>query len=186
MSGSSLSSVVVELEQLGINPDSIVLLPSHDGVVHFVNAEAERVWCTHRRVVGRFDVSSLLDDSPSDCIDVSAGRWRESFPPSLSTVAVQPQHERIKFLHLARDRVRRFCGFARHGSTVHSRALALERSGYCPRVLGFADGMLDLEFVTGRPLTCADLDRTAIQTLSGYLVYRNKELRCARAAYPKA
>jgi hypothetical protein len=144
MSGSSFASVCRFLAGLGIEPDRVVLLPGwHPEGREFVNAEAAAIWRAHRKYVASFEELQLFD---GHC-DLSGGKWRQlrrSWP------AVQPQHERRKYLH--GSRLFKFAGYGRHGKAKRSRAEAL--AGFVPRVDDLDRGFLSIRWVAGREVTC--------------------------------
>jgi len=141
-SATSFASVSEFLGTLGIRDDRIVLFPSRDAdPAAFHSERARRCWTRHRRYTVPFEDLHKFDDAA----DLSAGKWREGLR---RWPAVQPQHERRKYL--CADRLYKFAGYGRYGREKLERAARLD--GWIPTVLGLEDGFLVTRWVEGRPV----------------------------------
>jgi len=86
-------------------------------------------------------------------VDVSAGRWRRRvFPTEAFYPAVQPQHERRKYLRGNGTILAKFAGLGHYGKPVLRRAEALASAGLGPRIRGLFSGFVHFHFVPGKPL----------------------------------
>jgi hypothetical protein len=167
LSGSSLTSVAAALSALGISDGRIALFPSWvpDGTAF--RSEAARLrWRRHAKYAVPFeDVYST-----AGLEDLSGGRWRERFCGPAVWPAVQPQHERRKYL--GPDFIERFAGLGRFGRARFERAVRLGAAGFSPRPLELARGFLKLEFVRGCPLGGReDVTAGLLDTMARYLEY---------------
>jgi hypothetical protein len=188
LSGSSLTCVASRLRELGVTPARIVFLPSYacDGR-HFVSERARRIWSEHVHFAGEFDVAWISEATQgSQLRDLSAGAWQRFYGFHAAAPVIQPQHERRKYLALDQSgvprRLLRFAGFGRHGASVRARAEALQQSGVTPKVVGFANGMLAVEHVPGRPLTPAAIGPDFLRVLARYLAFRQTKIRPTSSA----
>lgn len=145
LSGSSFACVAGFLSDIGVPDERIILFPSWetDGC-HFVSAAARRQWSRHRKYTeARPPLPGFRN--------LSAGRWRQFSP---TAPAVQPQHERRKYLR--GTQFLKFEGLADYGRAKFARARALAEGGFIPRPFFLDDGYLASEWVPGRPLTGAE------------------------------
>jgi hypothetical protein len=163
ISGSSFISVASKLEELGLPADRIVLFPSHDPEPARLRSEKARAtWRRYRRYVEPFRADQFV---PSNSRDISGGGWREL---TGSDAAVQPQHERRKYLH--ENRLWKFSGLAHFGRARHERAKRL--AGFCPRACGFSNGFLVTEWMSGR---AAPLTDDLLDAMARYLAFLRAE-----------
>ncbi|MCL5282182.1 MAG: hypothetical protein M1376_20015 [Planctomycetes bacterium] len=185
LSGSSLCSVAQKLADLGIPDDRIVFLPSRstDGT-DLVSATARRRWPRHRQYLVSFadlwiKSGCMARWLPGGRItDVSAGQWRPLFfPQEAQYPAVQPWHERRKYLCVmepAPTLLLKFAGLGRYGQSIHARARALAEAGFHPPVVGLAHGFLVMEFVHGRAMTQEHLDASFLDRVVQYLAHLSR------------
>jgi hypothetical protein len=179
LSGSSFAAVAEELERIGIPADRLILLPAWtpEGGA-FVSSRAaawwrrlqkitvpfERTWIENGRLAAEFNASELQD--------ISAGQWRRVFRP-VEDVAIQPQHERRKYLARAsegHDRIQliKFAGLGRLGDTVLERAGQLDGAPIA-RPSRLAAGFCGRDVVVGHPMKVGDVDRDFLVTAGEYL-----------------
>jgi hypothetical protein len=165
LSGSSFFSVARALTDLGWRSERIVFFPSHrtDGA-SLIAAEARAGWTRQPQYTA---VPAHL----ADARDLSAGKWRELFYAGEGTApAVQPQHERRKFLrggHLLK-----FAGFGPYSDGKLDRARALWAAGFAPRPVTLEDGYLITEFLPGRPLADGARPAGLLDRIADYLAFR--------------
>jgi hypothetical protein len=169
LSGSSFASVAEFLSGLGIRDEKIVFLPAWapDGTA-FVNEKARQRWARHRKYWTPFEDLHLFDDA----LELSGGKWRRMrgvWP------AVQPQHERRKFLR--EGRLHKFAGYGRYGRAKLERAARL--AGWIPRVLGLENGFLVQEWVEGRSVRPT---QTFVEHAAKYLAHVAREFPAGGAA----
>src|SRR6185503_13124309 len=103
-------------------------------------------------------------------LDWSAGAWRAHLP-SLAEIAVQPEHERRKYLDPEARALHRFVGLGRHGRARLARAELLAQAGFGPAPLGLAHGLLALPLAPGRPASPGALDGLLVETIARYLAF---------------
>jgi hypothetical protein len=161
LSGSSFASVSVCLERLGVPPERLVLFPSWLADASVLISETARMrWALHRKYCVDVEDLNLFAGAK----DVGAGKWRG---PN-DAVAVQPQHERRKYLDGAR--LYKFAGYGRYGRAALERAEVLR--GWIPCCTGLSRGFLSMEWVAGQPpgASAGFLDHAA-----RYLAYIRRE-----------
>lgn len=158
LSGTSLTSVAAAL---GLPDERISFFPSWlpDGSAFLSQAARER-WRRHARWAVAFE--EVLPCPAPD--DISAGKWRERFSNGAAWPAVQPQHERRKYL--GRDFIARFAGLGRFGRARLARAEQLAAAGFAPEPLGLDNGFLHLRLVRGGT---PQLDRDLLDAMARYL-----------------
>jgi hypothetical protein len=175
LSGSSFACVAQKLEELGVPDERIVFLPSWDpDPRRLVSETAGSRWPRHCKYVAPFQAGAALQD-------LSAGQWRKAvYPNAGAWPAVQPQHERRKYLD--GRTLLKFAGLGRFGSAKLPRAFELGEAGFSPRALGFENGFLRLEFIEGRPLAAGDRGPALISAMARYLAHLHREYAADRGA----
>ena len=189
ISGSSLAGTAELLSHLGIADDRIVLFPSWttDGA-GLKSEQARERWGRHQQFVVDFDQVWLTSGRltrtlpPGKLRDFSGGAWRkelcarpEDFP------AVQPQHERRKYLYQPGAPAEgghelswlTFLGLAsdRAGSKLR-RAQQLAAAGFTPEPSSVTHGFLITPFIPGSPLRAGEpVDAALLETLASYLAH---------------
>ena len=189
ISGSSLAGTAELLSNLGIADDRIVLFPSWaaDGV-GLKSDQAREHWARHKQFVVDFDEVWLTSGrltrtlQPGELREVSGGTWRrdlcarpEDFP------AVQPQHERRKYLYQpgAPGQAAHelswltFLGLEsdKAGSKLR-RAQQLAAAGFTPEPTSVMHGFLVSPFIPGSPLRAGEpVDAALLETLASYLAH---------------
>jgi len=168
LSGSSFAAAVDALVGLGIPPDRIVLVPSWDSSGERLNSErGRRVWGAHRRYVGtprhpyaRFE-------------DLSAGAWRAKLfgGREQDWPAVNPQHEREKYLQHDPATLVKFAGLGKHGKRKLARAEALASEGFGAEPVKLEAGFLHCRWIKGHAWNAADVSAAALDRVAGYLAF---------------
>ncbi|HEX5385267.1 MAG TPA: HAD-IIIA family hydrolase [Gemmatimonadales bacterium] len=184
LSGSSLDGTVDALVQLGVPEERIALFPSWctDGSA-LRSARARDRWPRLRQTVIPFENVWLESGRLARACgaaaleDLSAGAWRRRLiPDARDWPAVQPQHERRKYLDIASAgggkvgarHLLRFAGLGRFGARRLERAQALSAMGWSPEPLGVAHGFLCTRWVEGTPLAAADVTSHLIAAIARY------------------
>jgi hypothetical protein len=195
ISGSSLAGTARAIEELGVSEDRIVLMPSWptDGRA-LRSVDARERWRRHPQLTATFDevwvesgrLGALV---PGRALtDLSAGAWRPLvFERPDQYPAVQPQHERRKFLArgLAEasaqgtDLVLRFAGLGGYGDGKLARARTLADAGLGTAPAGLEHGFLIQEFRPGTPASSDAPPADLLDAMAGYLAYVR---RCHPAA----
>ena len=184
LSGSSFCGTAAALSELGVPSRRIVLFPSWPADGSTFNSEAARDrWRRHARVCCSFEDAHRRGLS-ANLQDLSGGAWRRyCYPDESCHPAVQPQHERRKYLVTSASGGRmllKFAGLGRYGSATHARAECLAEAGFTPPVVGLRDGLLLQTFVPGRPLCRADADASLLRWAAGYLAHLRRRFACDR------
>lgn len=191
VSGSSLGGTARRIAELGVPDERIILLPSWRPDPDTLRSTAARAqWRRHPVFVGDFDemiVGGGRLTRPGERLsELSAGRWRDYLQHGRAMPAVQPQHERRKFLvtrsspeQPAFRIVRRFAGLGRYGRRTRCVSERLAESAMVPRPLGARAGFLDQEWLDGRPLEPGDIAPGLLDAVSSYLAWRHRELPSA-------
>jgi hypothetical protein len=163
LSGSSLTSVAAKLSEMGVPDDRIAFFPSWlpDGAAFRSEAARER-WRMHARYAVAFEDVRRFPATT----DISGGKWRERFCDGATWPAVQPQHERRKYL--GADFVARFAGLGRFGRAKLARAERLAAEGFSPEPFGLDNGFLRLRLVRGRT---PEVDRDLLGAMARYMQF---------------
>lgn len=194
LSGSSFASVVEKISALGVSDDRIVLVPSWNPDPRVLSsARARRIWPRHARFIGDFDrlwlCSRRLESAFGGRIlaELSAGAWRERFFAPKDGPAIQPQHERRKYL-LQRESGERvlikFEGLDRGARERRARAEHAATAGFAAPVHGAAHGFLVSSWIDGVPLDARDVTPELLRRMARYLAWISRRERSARAADP--
>jgi hypothetical protein len=172
LSGSSFASVAEKLNTLGIPDKRIVFFPNYEPeVTSLVSERARERWGRHRLW---FEPFSPPENVPPGARDLSGGMWRDLIG---SDAAVQPQHERRKYLH---DGVLwKFSGLAHYGRAKLRRAHELAACGFVPEPLGFGNGFLQTQWIEGSRATTADED--LLDTMARYLACLSEQYNTGSA-----
>jgi hypothetical protein len=194
ISGSSLAGTAELLNRLGVSDNRILLFPGWrtDGAT-LRSAEARAHWGRHRQYVVSFEELSLEYPRMKRLLpagrtqELSAGAWRHllySDPDQYP--AVQPQHERRKFLvqpeptSYSGSTLLSFAGLGRRSAPILRRAQQLSEAGYAPPVHEISNGFLIRSFVAGTPVRPPAADDALLDTVAGYLAH----LSCHHPAEP--
>jgi hypothetical protein len=181
LSGSSFAAVAEALARLGVEPDRIVYLPSHEGEPGpQATPERRARWRrTERRpatldaLIAEEPLAAWFEDvtGPIGRIeDLSGGRWADERPDA---PAIQPALERRKF-RLASETglwLAKFAGLGEIGEAKLARARTLARAGVSPEPLALRHGFLIERWVPGAP--GPQVERAAmVEHLGRYQAYR--------------
>jgi hypothetical protein len=188
ISGSSLAGTARAIEELGVSEDRIVLMPSWptDGrSLH--SADARERWRRHPQLTATFDEVWVESGRLGAIVpgrtltDLSAGAWRPLvFERPDAYPAVQPQHERRKFLARdvpgawpahGTDLVLRFAGLGGYGDGKLARARALADAGLGAAPSGLEHGFLIQEFRLGTPASAEAPPAALLDAMAGYLAH---------------
>jgi hypothetical protein len=192
LSGSSFSSVAQALSDCGVPDSRIFFIPSWDPhPSSLLSEQARDRWTRHTRVVGEFESDVASSDwlhesfGPGEWRDLSAGKWREyCYAEPSEFPAVQPQHERRKFVRLENPkRMAKFVGFGSRGHAAFERARAFHEAGFAPEPIALTNGFLVSEFVPGRPATAATRSCDLIRPMAAMLAHIRREFP-SNAAVP--
>jgi hypothetical protein len=190
ISGSSLAGTAQMLSEIGVSDDRIILFPSWETDGSTLQSEVARErWPRHRRFVASFEEIWIESERLSSALptgqlhDVSAGLWRDHVYPDLESYpAVQPQHERRKYLlQLAatgKDPGSFLLSFAGLGEGVEAkvrRAEVLAHAEFMPAPERAVHGFLVRRFIPGTPVSTDRVDSTLIETMASYLAYLFQE-----------
>jgi hypothetical protein len=189
ISGSSLAGTAALLRSWGIADDRILFFPSWrtDGS-QLQSAMARERWPRHRQFVTSFEevwleTGRLQEAFPGELQDLSAGAWRQDvFDHDQQYPAVQPQHERKKFL--LRDRSTgdqpKLLSFAGLGSRSRQKVRRAERladAGFTPKLETAAYGFVLRPFVAGTPVVRGMADARLVEVTAAYLAHLAQEHR---------
>jgi hypothetical protein len=185
ISGSSFGGTIAALKTLGIPGGNIVLFPSWktDGS-HLRSAAAREQWTAHRQVTMSFEKvwlesGRLAEVFPGDLTDFSAGAWREAvYPSSQAYPAVQPQHERRKYLlrppqggSVEQPLLLRFVGLGGRGKEKVLRAELLADARFTPPPVKLAHGFLATPFIEGQPVFAEQKPAGLLEKVAEYLCH---------------
>jgi hypothetical protein len=189
ISGSSLAGTAALLRSWGIADDRILLLPSWrtDGS-HLQSAIARERWPRHRQFVTSFEevwleTGRLQEAFPGELQDLSAGAWRKDvFEHAQQYPAVQPQHERKKFLLRGRStggqpKLLSFGGLGSRSRQKVRRAERLADAGFTPRPETATHGFVLRPFVAGTPVARGTGDARLVEITAAYLAHLAQEHR---------
>lgn len=195
LSGSSFASVASALASLGIPDTQIVLMPSWlpDGS-DLVSDAARLRWDRHQKFTSTFEDEVLHSGRISHAMepnvtvtDLSAGAWRGNmYADPSGWPAVQPQHERRKYL-LHRCDVNapsvllKFAGLGRIGRAKYVRAEQIAAAGFGPPPVELAHGFLATEVLDAIPVSITDIDAVLLDRMADYLSFIAREFPAHRA-----
>ena len=192
LSGSSFCGTADLLESLGVPASRIVLFPSHlPDPDLFVSDAARARWGRYAKAHTGFE-EIRLPRAPfaGSSREISGGAWRSLLGlTEADWPAVQPQHERRKYLVEGADGqpvLHKFSGLGCYGRRALERALDLAEAGFSPPVIGLEGGFLASRFVPGRPLRRADADPDFLGMAARYLGHLGRQFTTGRAAQPEA
>lgn len=175
ISGSSFASVAEALSQAGVPDSQIVFFPSwRPDPAALCSDKARDRWQRHRAFTAPFD-PEIARPGLSRWKNVSAGEWRSLFFSGESEFpAVQPQHERRKFLSVGQPRViAKFAGFGSRGRACFDRAKMLHAARFTPAPLELANGFLFSSFAAGRPVS--KMSPELMRVMIRYLAHIRRE-----------
>jgi hypothetical protein len=171
------------LIELGIPDDRICLLPSwpSDGS-HLRSPDAREIWTRHRQFTTSFeevwlDSGRLAAAFSGEFRDFSAGAWRAAvYADETEYPAVQPQHERRKYLLTSgaaagNPKLLSFIGLGRGIEAKMRRAERLADAGFTAAPERMAHGFVVRPFVAGRPVSPGKADGQLIQVIASYLAH---------------
>ena len=155
-SGSSFGAVADWLQERGVPPQRIALLPSHGGPPGPAATEERRRWWGRvQRQVGDFGdrwpglvenwCDTLLGPLDGPAQEISGGAWRRlRYANERDWPAVVPSLERRKFLVSAQGErfLVKFAGLGRIGEDKLAVARALHSEGLVPEPLGLIHGFI--------------------------------------------
>jgi hypothetical protein len=189
ISGSSLAGLAELLGGLGIPDDRILLLPSWrtDGS-QLRSAAARERWPRHRQFTVSFE-ELWIDSGRLDRAlpgwhwrDFSGGLWREElYADPEDYPAVQPQHERRKYLLQSGPgrslpaKLLSFAGLGGRSTRTCQRAKRLAEPGFTPAPEETMHGFLMRRFIPGWPLSRGGADGELLETLAQYLAHLVRE-----------
>jgi hypothetical protein len=186
LSGSSFAGTIELLREWGVAADRILLFPSWetDGS-QLRSSVAREAWSRYRRFTASFEdvwlrSGRLGADFPGEMRDVSAGEWRpEVYPDPAEYPAVQPQHERRKYLlssgPTAPTKLLSFVGLGDRARKKVCRAHRLAQAGFTPEPESLAHGFLLRPFVPGTPLSPAGVNPEVLEQVAAYLAHLSVE-----------
>ncbi|EYD75212.1 hypothetical protein Rumeso_03308 [Rubellimicrobium mesophilum DSM 19309] len=176
ISGSSFACAAEAAIRAGVPEHRIALFPSWDSDGAGLRSERARaLWPRLGRWTAGFE-ETFIDGGRlaapwggGSTRDLSGGLWRERLCSPGRFPAVQPQHERRKYL-VERDDgplLLKFAGLGARGARALVRAEAQAEAGLAPEVVGLANGFLAHRFEDGRPAEA--LDAELLGAMTGYL-----------------
>jgi hypothetical protein len=187
ISGSSLGGTAALLQSWGIEDDHIVLFPSWetDGA-HLASQEARQQWGQHPKLTASFEEvwihsARLGSTFQGDLRDLSAGAWRQELYRDLEEYpAVQPQHERRKYLLTTANpsdgaRLLSFVGLGRRPLKKVERLARLAEAGFTVGPERVAHGFLLRPFVGGKPASSDVIDAEFLERVAAYLAHLARE-----------
>lgn len=162
ISGTSFACVAEAALAAGVPEGRIHLFPSWDcDGSGLRSARARAIWPRVKRWTVSYEETFL--DSGRLAVtwgggtlrDLSGGLWREgAYPDEERWPAVQPQHERRKYLLEREDGTRlllKFVGLGERGHRMLARAERQAEAGLAPPAFGLRDGVLALGWLDGSP-----------------------------------
>ena len=178
ISGSSMAGTARALADLGIPSERIVMMPSYTPDVERLSPRARDIWRQHTVAAVNYDRTWIETDRlarerrAARLVDIAGGGWRSVADLEGAWPAVNPDHERRKYLAY-RDHQRamlKFAGYGRYGRTLFQRAAHAASEGWGPAPVGLEDGWIEHQWLDERfgvgQVTTDDLRR-----LGDYLAF---------------
>lgn len=188
LSGSSFASVADALSARGVPDERIVFFPSWVPAAETLRSVRGRErWARHSKACQPFEqtfeksggalaIAETLGIAASRAQNVAAGEWRrETYADDRDWPAVQPQHERRKYL--LRDAgdapiaLLKFAGLGRYGRAAEERARSLAAAGLTPRVIGSHRGFVANEWVAGTPAYEGEADADLLDAIARHVAH---------------
>jgi hypothetical protein len=182
LSGSSFAATSDALLELGISSSRIVLFPSWPAPASALNStRGQRTWERHVRCVSAIDAVFATDGHEN----LSGGAWRgRVFGSARRWPAVQPQHERLKYLSEVAGHawISRFAGLGPYGRAKRERAERLAAAGFTPAPLLLSRGLLTRSWIEAVPLAPRGTSLRAIDRIAAYVACVRRTFPTGRAA----
>ena len=182
LSGSSFAATSDALLELGISSNRIVVFPSWPAPAAALNsARGQRTWERHERFVSGLDAVFATNGHEN----LSGGAWRRRvFDAASRWPAVQPQHERLKYLSTAGGRawISRFAGLGPYGRAKRARGERIAAAGFTPPPLMLSRGLLTRSWIDAVPLAPRRLPLGAIDRIAAYVAFVRRTFPTGRAA----
>jgi hypothetical protein len=187
ISGSSLAGTAAMLKDWGVPDDRIVIFPSWQTDGSNLRSEmARNTWRRHRQYTASFEdvwigSGKLAEEFPGNLTDFSAGAWRTRvYDNPRDYPAVQPQHERRKYLLTEEPadrgpRLLKFTGLGQEAEQKLRRGQELAEAGYTTEPERVAHGFLLQPFVPGSPVNPAEVDGELLEAVASYLAHIARE-----------
>ncbi len=188
ISGSSLGGTAAMLTGLDVDPSRIILFPSYETDGSQLRSPLAREhWGSHRRFSVSFEELWIdsgrlgLGSWAHGFQDLSAGAWREKLLDGPDQYpAVQPQHERRKYLLPGAGQgfgrqLLSFFGLGREVKPRLRRAERLAQAGFTPAPEGVEHGFICRGFIPGTPVRRGNADPQLLDTLARYLDHLYRE-----------
>ena len=186
LSGSSLGALADRLEDAGIAPETIVMLPGHGGDLGPQAAPRHRArWRRVGRRLASFEavvlprLAAAVDDLTGPILapleDLSGGGWRRMLRHDADWPAVDAMQERRKFLLRSTEGtyLLKFVGLGGFGDAALRDASDLHRQGFGPEVLGRRLGFMVSRWEDRSTIQQAPVDRADfLALLAAYLGFR--------------
>jgi hypothetical protein len=189
ISGSSIAGTAALLREWGVADDRIVIFPSWQSDGSQLRSElARQTWSRYRQFTAPFESvwlesGRLVRELSGDLSDLSGGAWRSrSYANDSEYPAVQPQHERRKYLVQAphpgcAPALLKFLGLGEEPVKKMCRAQRLAEAGYTPESGTMVHGFMLRPFVSGTPLRPGELDGELLEVVASYLAHLSREHR---------
>jgi hypothetical protein len=182
LSGTSFACAAEAAARAGAPDERVHLFPSWDADGSSLRSERAGLrWARHRRWATSFEevvLPRLAAPWGGGALrDLSAGQWRDLHCGE-ERPAIQPQHERRKYL-LERPGeppiLLKFAGLGARGERTLARTRAQAEAGIGPEVLGLADGFLAYRWHPGRPARSSDLGSSLIDAMARRAAFAAQE-----------
>jgi hypothetical protein len=177
-SGSTFLSVGEALVQVGVPLDQITFLGTREvDPGQLCAQDGANRWSKFRFRAAR----QVTLDSFSDYSYLGAGEWRHMFLPSgTAWPECWPQMERLKFLSPDGSQIFKFEGMGSAGAAVRERSQRLAAAGFGPHIDDARDGFSSYTFISGNPITSAEVSEHALERIAEYCAFRSSEFRTDR------
>jgi hypothetical protein len=181
--GSALISAAAAVEALGIRPEQIVLCSAWEPDIPG-SVMSDPRWSRYPHLVPRFEQTWLESGRLANAagvgtlVDVSGGGWRRYLlASSRPWPAVQPHHERRKYLAPEQGTLLKFVGLGSAGERSLEQSARVAAAGFGPVPAGLVHGFLVQPFLTGAPLQPGTREPGLILRLADYLAWLSREQR---------
>ena len=189
ISGSSMAGAAEALSRLGIADDRIVLMPAYAPDISSLSAHVQPRWRRHAIHAASFERTWLETRRLADTwranatSDLAAGQWRRGVHVKGPCPAVNPQHERRKYLidRTGERAMVKFAGHGRYGAELASRAYAAADAGWSPLPLDMHDGWLAFPWVS-EEFGVGQVSADEVSQLGDYLAFIAKSRQTGEPA----
>jgi hypothetical protein len=188
LSGSSMAGVARYLLEGGVPAERVVMMPAYQPDPTRFSGSTRPIWERLRVHAANYDATWTRHDRLPSVLnadwldDIAGGTWRNRKPLNGAMPAVNPQHERRKYIAHRRDERAfvKFCGYGRYGERIRQRAAEAAGEGWSPAVRHIRHGWLEYEWLD-EPFGVGDVAEEDLARVADYVAFVARTRRVTSA-----